>query len=200
MIIESLGPSLKELKKNCSDVFSLHCTYLIAKQLVILCLIIQISRLEYIHSKDYIHRDIKPENFLIGRQGNERRIYAIDFGLSTLYKDSLTHYHLPFSNHRSLVGTARYVSINTHSGISQSRRDDLEAIGYMLMHFILGQLPWQGLNTGSGMKYEEDQYTKVMENKISFLNDENFYNEYRNITYYYSYIIPLLEILQKSQI
>jgi len=94
------------------------------------------------HSKNFIHRDVKPENFLVGLGKTAERIYIIDFGLSKKYMDPRTKVHMKISKNKALTGTARYVSVNTHLGIEPSRRDDLESLGYVLMYFIRGGLPW----------------------------------------------------------
>lgn len=96
------------------------------------------------HSKNLLHRDVKPENFLIGLGSKASTIYIIDFGISQPYLDEKKN-HIPCKENKNLIGTARYASINSHLKIQQSRRDDLEGIIYVLMYFLRGSLPWQGL-------------------------------------------------------
>ena len=121
-----LGINLEKLFKACSHRFSLKTVLMIGDQLI--------ARIENLHSKGYLHRDIKSENFVIGPSRENNMIYMIDYGLSKLYLDS-NGKHLPYKDKRGLVGTARYVSVHTHNGIEQSRRDDLESIGYSISVF-----------------------------------------------------------------
>uniref|UniRef100_A0ABI7WK01 non-specific serine/threonine protein kinase n=1 Tax=Felis catus TaxID=9685 RepID=A0ABI7WK01_FELCA len=123
----------------------------------------QISRIEYIHSKNFIHRDVKPDNFLMGLGKKGNLVYIIDFGLAKKYRDARTHQHIPYRENKNLTGTARYASINTHLGIEQSRRDDLESLGYVLMYFNLGSLPWQGLKAAT----KRQKYERISEKKMS---------------------------------
>ena len=134
LVLEMLGPNLDNLHQLCGRKFSLKTTLLIAFELIKIA--------QYIHSRGVIHRDIKPENFLIGL--NDNNIYIIDFGLCKLFKHK-DGSHIPFANNKKMVGTIRYTSLNSHLGNELSRRDDLESIGYMLIYFIKGTLPWQGL-------------------------------------------------------
>ena len=101
-----------------------------------------IKIMKVVHNERIIHRDIKPDNFIMGStESTKNKVYMIDFGLAKCYKSSDGE-HIPFRDGKDLTGTARYASVNTHMGYEQSRRDDLECIGHVLLYFLKGTLPW----------------------------------------------------------
>ena len=154
LIMELLGKSIDKLFSENKKNFSFKTIFQIGYQMI--------QRIEFIHSSGYIHRDIKPGNFVIGRNENSKKIYIIDFGLSKRYIDKNTNKHIPYREGKGLTGTARYVSLFTHYGIEQSRRDDIEGIAYNLIYLAKGKLPWQGVRT----KNKKEKHKKIMESKV----------------------------------
>jgi len=154
MVIELLGANLETVFRQSKDRFQAAKVALIGIQMLKL--------IRHLHSKSFVHRDIKPENFTIGLEELKNNIYMIDFGLAKYYRDPKIKLHMPYRNNKSLVGTARYASINTHLGIDQTRRDDIEAMLYVLIYFLRGSLPWQGFKEAVKRK----KYIKIMEAKL----------------------------------
>ncbi|KRH93186.1 Casein kinase (serine/threonine/tyrosine protein kinase) [Pseudoloma neurophilia] len=140
LVMDLLGPSLQDKFEEQGKKFSSKTIYMIGISILRL--------LETTQKCNRIFRDIKPENILIGRDSPEI-LYLTDLGMSVYFRDPLTKRHKPFSNNKSLTGTARYASLNTHSGYEQSRRDDLECLGYTLIYFFKAELPWMGLREGN---------------------------------------------------
>ena len=153
LVMELLGKSLEELFEEKNSKFSLKTVCMLGEQMI--------SRLQYIHNKHILHRDIKPDNFIMGIDNNNWKVYIIDFGLSKKYRSSRTLVHIKYSENKKWIGTARYASINALAGCEQGRRDDMESLGYVLMYFLRGNLPWQGLKLYKG----DDRYKKIYEVK-----------------------------------
>ena len=126
-----------------------------------------LDRIEYIHSKNYLHRDIKPENFLVGYPDSSV-IYLIDFGLSKKYRSSRTGKHIKSLKIKKIDGTTNFLSLNAMRGNEQSRKDELESLGYMYIYLEKGELPWSNIKCHK----IEDMITKtgIMKSKISVEN------------------------------
>lgn len=141
-VMDYLGPSLEDLFEFSYNKFSIKTVLMIGIQIL--------NRIEKLHNAGYIHRDIKPDNFLIGTGRLKSRIFMIDLGLSKKY--TINNSHIEYKTDKNFTGSFRYSSIRNHKGIEQSRRDDLESIGYMLIFFLKGKLPWQGLKGSTKSK------------------------------------------------
>jgi serine/threonine protein kinase len=140
-----------------------------------------INALEFIHNKGFIHRDLKPDNFMFGAEAKSKKLYIIDFGLAKKFLSKGKHIEL--TSGKSLIGTARYASINSHEGLEQSRRDDLESIGYIIIYLLKGVLPWQGLKLDKG----EDHFKAIKEKKKKIIASEltsNLPNEFKEYIEY----------------
>ena len=149
IVMKYLGNSLEYLlHNNCAGKFSLKTTLMIGIQILDL--------LRRLHSCNYVHRDIKPDNFLVGIGPEKSDIFIIDFGLAKRYK-SVNNVHIAENSDKRLTGTARYASINSHRRMELSRRDDLESLGYLLIYFLNGKLPWQGIPATT----KEEKYSKI---------------------------------------
>ncbi|KAJ3240196.1 hypothetical protein HDU78_002387 [Chytriomyces hyalinus] len=184
MCLDLLGPSLEDMFELCKRKFSIKTVCLAAVQMI--------TRVQTVHERNLVYRDIKPDNFLLGNlqsapnagHASDTRgiptntsfhgmhaaaqIHLIDFGMAKLFRDPKTLKHIAYRERKSLSGTARYMSINTHLGREQSRRDDLESLGHVFVYFLRGSLPWQGLKAAT----TKQKYEKIGEMKQSLPIEE----------------------------
>ena len=159
LIMQLMGKSLEDLI-NAKKTFPIKTVCLIGYQMI--------NVLEYIHNKHIVHRDLKPDNFVVGLNELSKFLYLLDFGLAKKYRSSVTLKQYPLINKKKLTGTARYASINALRGYEQSRRDDLESAGYVLMYFLRGALPWQGIPG----KNKDERYKKILQKKMDTTSEE----------------------------
>jgi serine/threonine protein kinase len=175
LVEELLGKSLEDIFNSYGKPFSLKTVCVLGIEMI--------KRIQFIHNKHYIHRDIKPDNFMIGRGVNEKKIYIIDFGLAKKYYSVSKAQHIKFCTGKHLIGTARYCGRNAHRGYEQGRRDDIESIGYVLMYFLLGVLPWQGLK----VRKNEDQFEKIAQKKYATSFEELTYGQPEEFLQYFKF-------------
>eukprot|EP00919_Chromeraceae_sp_WS-2016_P064215 GHVR01151953.1.p1 GENE.GHVR01151953.1~~GHVR01151953.1.p1 ORF type:complete len:276 (+),score=9.03 GHVR01151953.1:355-1182(+) len=154
LVMDLMGLSLEELFDKTLRKFSLKTVLMLIDQMI--------ARIEYIQNRFFIHRDIKPDNFCVGLNKTSNKIFILDFGLAKRYVQRDGR-HIPYREGKNLTGTARYASINTHLGIEQACRDDMESIGYVAMYFLRGMLPWQGLKANN----KRDKYERIKEKKLT---------------------------------
>jgi casein kinase 1 len=156
LVMDLMGPSLESLLGSVGmKRFSLKTVLMLVDQMI--------TRLEYLHSRNLLHRDIKPDNFCMGHNQHRSRLFIIDFGLAKKFVMANGR-HIPYKEGKSLTGTARYASVNTHRGLEQACRDDMESVGYVALYCLKGSLPWQGGPKGGN---KNDRYQRIKETKIN---------------------------------
>ena len=153
LVMQLLGKSLEYYSEKLYS-FSIKTVCILGHQLL--------SILEFIHDKNIVHRDIKPDNLCMGLDYISQKVFLIDFGLAKKYRSNSTLCHYPLVVKKGLTGTPRYASINALKGYEQSRRDDLESFGYVMMYLLRGELPWQGIIA----KSKEERNKKILEKKL----------------------------------
>ena len=158
--IDLLGPSLWDLFHLCGKKFSLKTTLMIFYQLL--------DRVQHMHVRNYIHRDLKPDNIMMGLGEDSRNLFLVDFGLTRPIIDPKTGQHIKCVGGKNLVGTVRYVSVNSHRGYELSRRDDLISVGYIMISLLTGSLPWGK----KGSDKPSARYRKIREHKESISNKQ----------------------------
>lgn len=155
--MDLLGASLESLMLKHKK-FNLKTITFLAIQMI--------DIIKYIHSCGFLHRDIKPDNFVLGHT-DTKKLYCVDFGLAKRYIKKNGE-HIPYSENKRFCGTARYASIAAHKQLEQGRKDDLEAIGYILIYMYRGKLPWQGIKN----KDKKVRYKLIGEKKVSCTEEE----------------------------
>ncbi len=125
--------------------------------------------MKYVHGKGFIHRDLKPENFLIGLGKKENTVHLIDYGLAKRYRVAAAGQQLELRQTHKFVGAVRYASVNAHLRNELGRRDDLEAVGFILIYLLKGSLPWQGSAVCGGEELEEAVHKRKADTSLAEL-------------------------------
>jgi serine/threonine protein kinase len=134
MVVDMLGPSLEDLYRHCKG-FDTRTIGNLALQML--------NRLELLHAKDLVHRNIRPESFVIGNGTKISQLHMVGLGNAKNYKHSKSKEHVQLKERKDTTSNPVFASLQTHLGVEHSRRDDLESLGYVLVYFFKGSLPWQ---------------------------------------------------------
>ena len=114
--------------------------------------------LQALHQLGYLYRDVKPANFMLKNQellNSKGRLYLIDLGLCKQFMRPDTGEHIKMKTNKKMIGTPVFCSINTHKGIENSRRDDLESWVYMIV-YLVKKLPWEDYSLRKDVKGVEN--------------------------------------------
>jgi serine/threonine protein kinase len=193
IVMDLLEQSMEQLRQDYGEQMSLKVVVHLALQMLTI--------VEEIHTRGIIHCDLKPANFLLKTNARQiSELYLIDFGLAKSFLDEKSR-HVTIKTNEPMVGTIRYMSLNTHHGLTASRRDDLESIGYILLFLYHGQLSWQNQSSVA-------QVVELKQNFGFIMNGSNTIGEFilfllycRNLSFTdkpnYTYLRGLLDNLNK---
>mmetsp|Transcript_66588 Transcript_66588/g.171363 ORF Transcript_66588/g.171363 Transcript_66588/m.171363 type:complete len:291 (-) Transcript_66588:200-1072(-) len=178
LVLDLLGPSLRDLFHDCGKSLSPATLLGFADQMIDL--------LEYVHAKGFIHRDIQPRNILVDSGDKSDQLNLIDFGMAKRYQDSRSGRHIPYREGCRGKGTLEFASARAVRGIEQSRRDDLESVGWVLLYLSRGSLPWTGLSFPT----RQDRFVKISQMRASISVEElcNGLEAEHIIFSYFSYV------------
>ena len=178
IIMDLLGPSLDSVMTKYKK---------LSLKSIIKLAISMLEIMKYIHTLGYIHRDIKPDNFVLGYTKEEiNKLYCIDFGLAKKYVKKNGE-HIEMNENKKFCGTVRYASIAAHNNTDQSRKDDLESIGYILIYLYKAKLPWQNIKH----KDKKERYKLVGECKMNICEEELCSNMPKEFIVYMKYVKTL---------
>lgn len=181
LVLQRMGENLEAVLTKCERHFSLRTVLLLAQQLLTI--------LEQVHDQGIMHRDIKPDNLVLGSGSNTHQVYLIDFGLSKCFWNPNTDEHIQYRTDKHLTGTARYASVNNHKGHEQSRRDDLESLGYVLVYFLNGRLPWQSQTAPS----RKEKYRMMCTMKEQALRSQSLFTNLHPVLQTYCRYVTALQ-------
>ncbi|XP_049453139.1 tau-tubulin kinase 2 isoform X2 [Epinephelus fuscoguttatus] len=151
VVMELQGRNLADLRRSMTrGTFSISTTLRLGRQIL--------EAIESIHSVGFLHRDIKPSNFAMGRFPSTcRTCYMLDFGLARQFTNSCQEVRPPRPV-AGFRGTVRYASVNAHKNKEMGRHDDLWSLFYMLVEFLVGQLPWRKIKDKEHVGKLKDTY------------------------------------------
>ena len=180
LVMDLLGPSLDDLFKYWDKKFSLKTVLMLMDQ--------ALQWIEKLHESNIIHRDIKPDNFCIGAEDKSEILHILDFGLSKYFWDPITKNHIESKTGNGLTGTMRYWSMNAHRGITLSRRDDLESLGYSAIYLYKGKLPWQGIQAPT----KNEKSMLILNEKVNQIESGIIFEDLpREFKEYFDYVSKL---------
>lgn len=156
MVMERFGSDVQKIFEGAGKRFSTHTVYCLALRLI--------DSLEYMHHHCYVHADIKASNILLGFKGGKQQpdeVYLVDYGLAMKYQIDGVHKAYKEDKRKAHDGTIEFTSTDAHLGVAPSRRGDMEILGFCLLQWLCGCLPWENnLVNKDYVAAEKLKYTK----------------------------------------
>ncbi|XP_022330674.2 serine/threonine-protein kinase VRK1-like [Crassostrea virginica] len=162
MVMPRFGSDLQKIFEGCGKKF--------AKETVLALGLRMVDALEYLHENGYVHADIKASNMLLGfnnKQELQDQVYLVDYGLALKYSPDGSHKVYKEDPRKAHDGTIEFTSTDAHKGVAPSRRGDLEILGFCMLQWLCGKLPWEDKLLDKN--YVADSKFKYMKNIPSLM-------------------------------
>uniref|UniRef100_A0A8C7LHI5 VRK serine/threonine kinase 3 n=1 Tax=Oncorhynchus kisutch TaxID=8019 RepID=A0A8C7LHI5_ONCKI len=159
LIFSSMGQTLQSFMDEGEGLLSEKAVLQLA------CRVLDV--LEFIHENEYVHADIHAENIYIS-PAQQTQVNLAGYCHAFRYSPGGRHVEYRESSRTPNEGAIDFISLESHKGAGPSRRSDLQALGYCMLRWYTGALPWTSLtHTPARVATEKERYMEDVPGLLS---------------------------------
>uniref|UniRef100_A0A4W4GBM9 Protein kinase domain-containing protein n=1 Tax=Electrophorus electricus TaxID=8005 RepID=A0A4W4GBM9_ELEEL len=128
-----------------------------------------LDALEFIHENEYAHADLHAGNIYVTTNGQRTKVFLSGFGHAFRFCPGGNHVEYRESSRTPHQGNLNFISVDSHKGVGPSRRSDVQSLGYCLLSWMTGTLPWGGITQrNSAIFAEKERYMSDIHGLMSY--------------------------------